>query len=275
MNEFNEAMKREQKRILRLADLTASAEDDDGSGFLVLEKRGDRTYCYKKASVDGQTYTKKYLGMTDSAAARQFVKARYLQEKRSRLITDQKLIEKMMREYQDYSYEAVMAALSASYKMIANEDFNNQRYEEIKAWANEDYPVNQAPFPKAKIYAWDGRRVRSKGECIHLNIYTEMGIPFRYDSLMTFEDQNGNRKTLSPDILIQCFNRKLVAIEHAGRLFDPRYAADFGDKLYWYLQGGFVLGKNFFVTSDDKYGGTDSQAIMQVALEVERLFYAD
>ena len=270
-----EALKREQKRILRLADLTADAEKSEEPGYLLLEKRGGRTYCYKKSIEDGQTYTKKYLGTADSEAAKQFVQNRYLREKRRRLITDQKLVEKMMQEYQDYNFEAVMAALPASYKAIAYEDFNNKRYEEIKAWANADYPVNERTFPKSVIRTQDGRRVRSKGECLLANILTEMGIPFRYDCIMTFMDKDGQTKELSPDILVQCFNSKLVIIEHAGLFSDRKYAMDFGDKCYWYLQEGYILGKNFFVTSDDKHGGTDSQAIMQVALQVERLFYAE
>ena len=271
MNDFKEALKREQKRILRLADLTADADNLDKPSVMLLDKRGSKAYCYKK----DENNVKKYIGTTDSEAAREILQNRYLKEKRSRLITDQKLVEKMMREYQDYSFEAVMAALPASYRAIAYEDFNNQRYEEIKAWANEDYPVNQAPFPDSENYAKDGRRVRSKGEEIHLNIYYDMGIPYRYDSLITITDQNGHKKTLSPDIIIQRFNRKFVIIEHAGRLFDKGYAIDFGEKCYWYLQAGYILGKNFFVTSDDLYGGTDSEAIYRVALEVERLFYEE
>ena len=188
---------------------------------------------------------------------------------------EKNLIEKVMQGYQDYSYDAVMSALPASYRALADEDFNNKRYEEIKAWANEDYPVNEMPFPDAEIRTQYGRRVRSKGECLHLNILAELGIPVRYDSLMTFKDQNGETKTLSPDIVIQCFNRSLLIIEHLGRLSNLGYAMNFGEKCHWYHQGGFVLGKNFFVTSDDKYGGTDTQAIWQVALEVERLFYGD
>ena len=271
MNEFMEAMKREQKRILRLVDLTADVENYDTQEVLLLDKRGSRTYCYKSDSQNVKTY----LGTTESEEARRMMRNRFLREKRKRLLKDQNLIEKIMKGYQDYSYDAVMSALPASYMAIADEDFNNKRYEEIKAWANADYPVNEIPFPDAEIYTQYGKRVRSKGECLHLNILTELGIPYRYDCLMTFENQHGETRTLSPDIVIQCFNRSLLIIEHLGRLFDLRYSMKFGEKCYWYQQEGFVLGKNFFVTSDDEYGGTDSQVIWQVALEVERLFYGD
>ena len=41
------------------------------------------------------------------------------------------------------------------------------------------------------------------------------------------------------------------------------------------IQDGFILGKNFFVTSDDINGGTDTQAILEVAKAVERRFYGE
>ena len=271
MNEFKEAMKREQKRILRLADLTAGSETSERPGVLLLDKRGDRIYCYKRE----EGGAKKYLGAADSEAARQFLQQRYLIEKRNRLMTDQKLIEATLQKYQDYSYDAIMSALPASYRAIADEDFNNRRYEEIKQWANAEYAVNEAPFPDAEIYAQDGRRMRSKGECLHANTLIGLGIPFRNDCLITCTDQYGNTKVLSPDFVIQCFDYSLVMIEHLGRLFDKGYALKFGEKCYWYLQEGFVPGKNFFITSDDINGGTDSRMIMEVALQVERLFYGE
>jgi hypothetical protein len=188
---------------------------------------------------------------------------------------DKSLLEKLTQDYKEYNHEAIITALPSSYRTILNEDFNNERYEELKRWANEDYTKNDAPFPDSEIYLKDGRRVRSKGECIHGNILIDMGIPFRYDSIITITDRNGNTKRLSPDFLIQCFDRLLVIIEHLGRLFDKRYALDFGEKCYWYLQAGFIPGKNFFVTSDDIHGGTDSQAIWEVAKAIERLFYGE
>lgn len=101
INEFREAMKREQKRILRLADLTADAGNLEEQGVLILDKRGENIYCYQR---DDQ-HPKKYIGKADSDAAKEFLRNRYLREKRSRLITDQQLVENMMQEYQDYSYD--------------------------------------------------------------------------------------------------------------------------------------------------------------------------
>lgn len=148
----------------------------------------------------------------------------------------------------------------------------DQRYEEICQWA-ADYERNSAPFPKAEIYAKDGTRMRSKGECIIYNIFDERRLPNRYDSVITIFDHDGHSRDLSPDFLIQCLDGSLIILEHLGWSSGLKYGYDFGEKCYWYLQSGFVLGKNFFVTSDDVNGGTDSRMVLKVVEQVERLFY--
>ena len=273
MNEFIEAVKREQKRILSLANLTGDEWVRDNQGILLLQQKGSGTYCYARCQDADNRRIKRYIGTAQSKEAKEFVRQRFLKEKHRRLMTDQALLEELLKQYEDYSFDAVMSALPDSYRKIAFEDFNNARYEEVKRWANADYEVNPAPFPNSEIYTQDGLRVRSKGECIHANIYSSCGIPFRFDSRMVFTDSTGEMKVYYPDFVIQCLNRKLIIIEHLGRLFDKKYALKFGEKCHCYLNAGFVLGVNFFVTSDDFYGGTDSRAIVEVAKTVERLFY--
>lgn len=269
MNIFEQEIKSEQNRISKLLDLMDDYSDEDKQGVLVLHRKNGNIYCYERSGD-----SKKYLGKNDSDAAKEYVKRRFLTEKHSRLITDREILNKLMRQYQEYSFDAVMSGLPGSFRAIVNEDFNNSRYEELKQWANADYKKNDAPFPDNEIYTKDGLRVRSRGECLHANIYSDIGIPFRYDCMIRIEDEYGNAKDVSPDFMIQCYNRQLVIIEHLGRLFDKQYALRFGEKCYWYLQAGFVLGKNFFVTSDDIKGGIDTREIWEVAKAVERLFFA-
>ena len=273
MNEFREAIKREQKRILRLADLTGEQLDPSNQGTLVLQKKGRGTYCYALGPGTGKKRSKRYIGSAQSPEAAEFLRQRFLKEKHRRLMTNQDLLEEMLIRYEDYGPDAVMSALPDSYRKIAFEDFNNARYEEVKQWAKADFERNPAPFPEPATYTKDGLRVRSKGECLHGNIYSDFGIPFRYECKLVCIDSSGERRVFYPDFLIQCLNRKLIIIEHLGRLFDKQYAWRFGEKCHCYLQSGFILGVNFFVTSDDLKGGTDSRAILEVAKTAERLFY--
>jgi len=273
MNSFIDALKVEQNRIQRLITLSGKFEEDETTGLLLLEKHGDKTYCYERRTGTDRKRHKTYLGTPDSPKAKTRLKTRFLREKHRRLLYDQTLLAEVERQYQDYGFEAIMSALPNSYRTISQEDFNNARYEEVKAWANADYPKNTAPFPEAEIYTRDGLRVRSKGECLLANILRELGVPYRYDGIHTITDGYGNTREVSPDFEIECLDRSHIIIEHLGKLYDQGYALKFGEKCYWYLQEGFILGKNFFVTSDDIHGGTDSQAIWCVAMEVQRLFY--
>ena len=279
MNTFKEAIKNEQRRIQRVIDLTAPSLAKAPSGNLSLEKRNNAFYCYSQDYTDGK-HVRHYVGTPASPAAQQYLHARLQQERLKRLEFDRKLLSEMDLKYQNYDPLAVISALPQSYRQIAARfpaqtgDFLfDRRYQELKAWTMADYEKNSAPFPAAKIFARDGTRVRSKGECIHYNLQLERGILFRYDSILTITDQNGRTIKVSPDFLIQCFDGSFLIIEHLGFLKDQGYAIDFGEKLYWYIQKGFFPGKNLFITSDDINGGTDSHQILEVVKQVEQRFF--
>ena len=123
------------------------------------------------------------------------------------------------------------------------------------------------------LAAGEGTRMRSKGECIWYNLLRGRGILFRYDCAVTFVDQYGKQKTWCPDFVILCFDGTIILIEHLGGMGDLSYAMDFGEKSYWYFQEGFILGKNYFVTSDDPDYGTDSQMIARHVDRIEEMFY--
>ena len=130
------------------------------------------------------------------------------------------------------------------------------------------------PFPESENYAKDGTRLRSKGECIWYNLLQERGILFRLDCALELCDKQGNQKTLYPDFLIQCLDGSFIIVEHLGYMGDLSYAIGFGEKSYWYFQDGFVLGRNYFATSDEPGFGTNSQMIALLVDRIEEMFYA-
>ena len=129
------------------------------------------------------------------------------------------------------------------------------------------------PFLDTENFAADGTRTRSKGETIFYNTFLDMGVLFRFDCVLVYVDQDGVEHLLYPDFLIKCFDGHLIAIEHLGWYGGLNYGIKFGKKFYYYLQQGFILGKNYFVTSDEKHGGTDSQAIQEIAQLVQKQFF--
>jgi hypothetical protein len=167
----------------------------------------------------------------------------------------------------------VNAKLPAQCRGFLKEHFVDERLEELKAWAAENYEQNTHKYSEAVFYACDGTRVRSKGEVIIYNLLYAIGIPFRYDALIYVTDDWGRRIKISPDFLIQCYDGTFIIIEHLGGLKSPDYCSSFATKCRQYLNEGYVLGENLFLTSDDKSGGIDAEAVAAIIDLVERRFY--
>ncbi|MBQ9059985.1 MAG: hypothetical protein IJ128_02470 [Firmicutes bacterium] len=274
MNEI----KNEQERIQRVVDLTATPEEIACIGSLKPEKRKQNTYYYEHWYKGKKRDRKEYLGTADSEATRRHIKLRMQKSLLKRAEANLKLLDKVQANYQEYDPQILLDALPVSYRRAAQETaiappLIDPRYQACVDWASRDRERNNAPFSKAATYAKDGTRVRSKGECIYYNLLQEYMLPFVYDCYLKFTDEQGETKLFCPDFVIRCLSGKLIIIEHLGRLDDLSYAIDFGKKCNWYIRCGFVLGKNFFVTSDDAHGGTDSQAILEVLEKVIGLFY--
>ncbi len=218
---FMEEIKIEQKRIQRLISISAQ-KDFSGLGSLSLSERGNQTYAYERWQRKGRNKTKEYLGNVHSQKVRQHIADKITSVRLPILLQNQKLLQKLEQKYKDDSCQAILSGLSKDYRKAARENSFNERYEKIKAWANEPYEKNPYPFPDSKNYAKDGT---------------------------------------------------LIIIEHLGKLGNLGYAIDFGERCHWFLQEDFILGKNFFVTSDDKNFGTDSAMIAKLVDRIERMFY--
>ncbi len=271
---FTEAIKTEQGRIQRLIALSLDAQlGDSKRGKLYLTKQKDNYYAYERWRGNGKPEKKIYIGALDSDPVRELFAIKYKEQKLSRLQYDQKLLERLERQYRRYDFNSIISDMPKAYRIAAKGDVYNQRYEEIRAWAGADYPKNTYPFPEAEIYAKDGTRLRSKGECIWYNLLQERGVLFRYDCEIELVDQQGNSKKLCPDFLIMCFDGTLIIVEHLGRMGDLAYAMRFGESSHYYFKRGFVLGKNYFVTSDDPKYGTDSQMIARFVDRIEEMFF--
>lgn len=268
---FTEAIKVEQKRIQRFIDLSHPKATKRGS--MKLQKQGDKIYAYERWQRKGQTDRIQYLGPLDSSAVRELFSARFQEIRLGILEHDQKILERLTKQYEPYDFGTILSEMPRAYQIAARGNSFNQRYEEIREWANAEYNKNPFPFPESENYAEDGTRLRSKGECIFYNLLKGRGILFRYECEMVIVDQFGETKTLYPDFLIQCLDGTFIIIEHLGKISDLRYAMNFGERSHWYFKEGFVLSKNFFVTSDDPYHGTDSQVIAGVVDQIERMFF--
>ena len=216
---------------------------------IISKKENNKFYYYKGA----KNKTKRtYLGGADSIKLKDTLTSSYKAVLMEDLKENIKLLETVYGKYIPYNKENVISQLSPC---VQNLDL----------WMHEPYEKNPKEFPRAKIIAKDGTRVRSKSECIVYNALLDAGIPFRYDPVMKFRvmGTDGNIVTIkkSPDYQIKCPNGSEILVEHAGLLRSDSYAVDLASKIQLYLTNGYIIGETLFVTSDDVSGGIDSAEI--------------
>ena len=234
----------------------------------------NKHYYVKQIRRNGKVH-RCYLGKADSEKVRlekiqQMESALY-----DTLCLNKQILESAIQEYESYDLGSLENKVSACLAKVKCVFLIDRRLEKMFAWAKADYMRNSKPFPDQIILAKDGTRVRSKDECVWYNYLLDAGLPFRYDWVMEFEDpwNPGEKIYKSPDFVIMTPDCKLILIEHAGLLTKDSYAADIKDKIQIYLFNGYVLGDNFFIMSDDCFGGVNTYAIQRLVAEIKSRFF--
>ena len=115
---------------------------------------------------------------------------------------------------------------------------------------------NSLPFqastykPEEKIFKTKrGEMVRSKSELLQADTYFDLGIPYRYECLLTLRDGT----TKAPDFtLFHAPRRTTIYQEHFGRMDDEEYVNRNMKKLREYEENGIFVGKNLILTFETK-----------------------
>ena len=106
---FIEAINSEQRRIQRFINLSNPGSAERGS--LYIKRQGGRLYAYERLR-EKEGHTRKiYLGSPDSEAVQKLFADRFKAKRLARLRHDQKLLEKLERQYQEYDFDSIVAEM--------------------------------------------------------------------------------------------------------------------------------------------------------------------
>ncbi len=131
----------------------------------------------------------------------------------------------------------------------------------IAKWQGKEYDGNPYPIQK-KHYTARGEIVRSKSEVEIANFLFFHGIPYRYEYPLKLRDGH-QTVTYYPDfIIMDPVTRKVILLEHLGRMDDPEYVEEQVRKRRVYEENGFFEGENIIYTWE-----TGSQPLTRVQLE--------
>ena len=263
MSDILSIVENEIQKITHIIDQICKSTIKPHKIYFVSKMRSGISYYYSLKTHEGKQQ-RRYLGRDASEKFKSAFSSAYNAVMLEILEKDLKLLRAFKDRFQNYSPEAIKAKMSPCVRMLNAPSFIIDKTNELIMWATADYPVNTKKFGKQKIYAKDGRRVRSKSECIIYNMLLDAGIPFRYDSLVKFMDPMGDICNKAPDFLFKCLDGSYIILEHAGMLSDSDYCADFADRIRIYSANGYEMNVNLFVTSDYGDGGINSAAVEKV-----------
>ena len=237
-----------QKIKLMLASIEVSQKIKEKHYYRT--KSNGKEYFYCRFRVKG-ALKRDYLGASGSDKV---VQAKVEQMKLSltdALTSDRELIEDFIKKYRRLDIRSLEESISPCLRDVPIDFVADENVKELWDWANADYKRNRTPFGKKEIYALDGVRVRSKGECIWYNDFRNLWVPMRYDPVMELVNPKpgvlgpGQTVWKSPDFLIKCIDGTYIIVEHLGFVMDDGYSEDFRQKMQIYEANGFQLGVNF------------------------------
>ena len=189
-------MKRQYDYLIKEIDLIDNAINELEKKVFVVngnfeaDDRNGQTYCYLRTGI-GKKRHRRYLGTKTAEIAKLYK----TNEIKNRLLTslkeDKGALEMCVDSLSAFSSDELVSQLPKAFKKIKVNDFGDERLKDIFKWAAAPHQKNDKSFPDAKIYAADGQRVRSKGECLWYNLLLEAGIPFVYDVVIELKNEDG------------------------------------------------------------------------------------
>lgn len=116
----------------------------------------------------------------------------------------------------------------------------------IKMWKSIPYEgLSFSPDDKTEYYSNLNERMRSKSEVSIANMLLELGTPYKYECPIIRK----NGENFYPDFtILDIKRRRIIYLEHLGRMGDSSYIMKNIWKLDEYKKMGIYLGVNLFIT---------------------------
>lgn len=240
---------------------------DDGSMLMVRPCKKEFTYHRRFVVVgeDGerQRHSEK-LGNERHPKVIEMKQQKFNQTLKRLLEEAKSFLEDTIGKYKGYDMDVVEEALPAVYRDttgLVNKDPVLMTAEE---WSRRPYKRNRYPYgPEANVNS-KGERVRSKSEVILHDQLTFLGIPFQSDVDISLIDESGAKIHKDADYLIGTIHGKKPVLEHLGMLSNQEYRDKAMKKLELYINNGYTLNKDLFLTADNRDGKINAYATMQL-----------
>lgn len=208
-------------------------------GTLVTDSN-DNIYRYIKK---GSKQYKIMLRKNDQSLLNKLKRRRYISKGLRILQQRIKTIKEFLEKDTFYDPKAIEEQLPKQYrglkgvKVFLDGDIN------IDDWISAPYITNPLPIQR-KHYTTTGLCTRSKSEAMIATRADDRKLLYRYDAEVRLDN-----KSVYPDFtFLDIKRRRILYLEHLGKVDDERYMLRNLRKLEEYAECGIVLGDNLFIT---------------------------
>ena len=212
-------------------------------GSLAIDLNGN---LYRTGRIEGKQY-KVLLGDREISLIKKLKKRRYT-AKALKLL--QQKIENCRTFLENdilYNPKAIEKELPKQYRGIKGVDIFLSGDINVEDWINAPYKTN--PFPITKPhYTPTNLCTRSKSEAMIATRADDRKLLYRYDAEVTL----GNKAVYPDFTFLDTKCRRLIYLEHLGRVDDEKYMLRNLKKLEEYAECGIVLGNNLFITYESQ-----------------------
>ena len=194
--------------------------------------------CYYQVGDGG---CEKYL--TDDDLIRKLIQKSYLEKVLKSLQAEKSVLEKTIKHYPEIIAEDIYDQLSEERKIIAKPIvFGDEEY--ARRWQEKSY-VKKPISDDIPVYTtMRGERVRSKSEIIIADRLFANGIPYKYECPL-----NVGGVIIHPDFtILRMSDRKVLYLEHCGKVGDSEYGKDMVKRINDYALAGIYQDDRLFFT---------------------------
>ena len=250
-------------RIQAAAQLDRLKEISDCEKFQLKRKQstcGNWLYC----AINKENKQQSYLGKDEVAMVAAIKEYRYLNQSTRIINRNIEILSKALESLKEDDYDSINSLLPETYRnpvikgMCSGCDKTagwKEKAEALKA----RYEIYRPE--ELTITTDDGNLVRSKSEGLIYNYLLSAGVTFIYELPMKLRTG-----TMWPDFTLlseQDYKTEII-IEHQGMMGYDFYRKSFADKVFKYIQEGYVQGQNIFYTFDSADGGLDITPVKDI-----------
>lgn len=270
MDIVSKSINEEITRLEQMIEEIDAFLENAPEGCLKWQNLKGKTYYYQQymeqtANDSSKKWVRKYIKKNNITIAKQLAQKHYYTVVKP--IAERKLIElkNFMKKYQATKIQEIYDSLSAERRKLVL-PLQMSVKEQVKRWLEDTYEQN-AMYPENLRYETEqGEKVRSKSEVIIANTLYQ----YREDILYKYERPlnvmvDGKMRTIYPDFtVINVHTGKITYWEHAGRMDDPYYAADFVKKMNIYMANNLMIGVDVLLTFETQGSPLDIGIVKQM-----------